>query len=200
MLRDPAERAYSHYKMEKEKRTLEMDFESAINQELMLLRHVGLSEAPPLPENATQSDLKIFVDRLASKHFQTPDMDQLEMDRAHNQVLLNLTKTNFLQRGMYSTQLERWLKYFPLGEQIMIIKFEDFQASPAKVYHEILDFLGAPSFDPEDYNKKWHTRGRARQKGVAVPPLSNETRMYLEKFYEPYNNELAALLGERLYD
>ena len=205
VLRDPIERAYSHFQMEREKLRIKDDFETAIHKEIDYMRQVGLSSAPRFPnEPMVASDLQHFVNQLAPSQFELPTqilVDLVASDNAHKQVLSNFTNANFLQRGMYAPQLQRWIKYFPLGDSLLVLKFEDLQAHPASIYEQILDFLGAPRFDlrPEDFAKAYRTRGQYRRKGMVHPPLSNETRQYLELFFQPYNKMLTTLLERQYY-
>lgn len=203
MLRDPIERAYSHYKMEREKKRVKgSSFDSIIHDEVDFLRKVGLSRAPVLPVNVSRDELENFARQLHPDQFELPSFSQKISDVAHREVIQNLSYTNFLQRGLYSVQLERWLKYFPLGESLMIVKFEEFQKNPAEVYERILNFVGVPMFrlQPKDFEKKYHTRGVLREKTMIHPPISNETRRYLQHFFQPYNNQLTKMLGKNLYE
>ena len=207
ILRDPIERAYSHYKMEREKLRIKVDFETAIRNEMAYMRKVGLSSAPLLPADQSMSDadLQHFVNQLEPTQFQIPSNVVLDtggvVEQAHKEVIANFTNTNFLQRGMFGPQLQRWLRYYSLGESLLVLKFEDLQAYPDRTYKQILDFLGAPRFDlqPDDFDKAYRTRGQYRRKGMIHPPLRNETRHYLELFFQPYNAMLESLLGRHYY-
>lgn len=96
--------------------------------------------------------------------------------------------TNYLQRGMYSNQLDIWMRYFPLGESLHVINYELFRSQPEQVYNKLLKFMVLPRFRPNfrDLNSK-----------VRVSPhLSEKTRKYLSAFFQPYNKLLADQLGE----
>lgn len=209
MLRDPIERAYSHYRMEREKLRVKEDFETAIRNEINYMRKVGLSAAPlpPLVDQATSStEEKDLISQLKATQFQIPSAILLDPegigDQAHGEVIANFTNTNFLQRGMYAPQLARWLRYFPLGESLLVLTFEELQAYPDRTYKQILDFLGAPRYDlhPDDFDKAYRTRGKYRRKGMIHPPIRNETRQYLELFFQPYNAQLETLLNKQYYE
>ena len=207
MLRDPIERAYSHYKMEREKLRVKVDFETAIRNEMAYMRKVGLSSAPLLPTDQPMSDAELqhFVSQLTPTQFQIPSNVVADAggarERAHKEVMANFTNTNFLQRGMFGPQLQRWLRYYVLDESLLVLTFEDLQAYPDRTYKQILDFLGAPRFDlqSDDFDKAYRTRGQYRRKGMIHPPLRNETRQYLELFFQPYNAMLESLLGRHYY-
>ena len=202
MLRDPIERAYSHYKMEREKKRIKQSFDEVVREEMLFLQKVKLIQAPIIPANATGSGFFEFMNKINADQFQPPLLSDEASDAAHKKVIQNLTHTNFLQRGMYSVQLKRWLRYFSLEDTILVIKFEDFQADPAKIYQEILDFIGIPMFNlsPKDFERTYRTRGVQREKVMVHLPISNETRQYLQEFFRPYNKQLSEQLGRDFYD
>jgi sulfotransferase family protein len=49
----------------------------------------------------------------------------------------------YRQVGQFGTQAQRLLESFP-QEQVKLISFDDFSASPQRVYDEVLEFLGVP--------------------------------------------------------
>jgi hypothetical protein len=49
----------------------------------------------------------------------------------------------YRQVGQFGTQMQRLLESFP-REQVKVILFEDFSASPQRVYDEVLEFLSVP--------------------------------------------------------
>lgn len=93
---------------------------------------------------------------------------------------------SYLSRGIYVEQIKNWLDYFP-REQLLILKSENFQASPGKVFSEVLDFLDISASaikeyeinNIEDYSK--------------MPP---EIEQQLTDYFKPYNQELSELLKE----
>jgi hypothetical protein len=88
-------------------------------------------------------------------------------------------------RGQYAEQLEQ-LDRLVGRDRIHVIDSGEFFASPARVYDQVLDFLGLPdaghpAFDPP------RTRSR--------PPMPDSVRKALEEHYRPYDERLAAWLG-----
>lgn len=60
----------------------------------------------------------------------------------------------YLERARYGDQLERWLAVFP-REQVRVIVFEDFIASPVDEFQKLLEFLGVePSYRPSDFGAR----------------------------------------------
>jgi Sulfotransferase domain len=49
----------------------------------------------------------------------------------------------YAQFGRFGTQTQRLLSTFP-GEQVKLISYDDFAASPQSVYRDVIDFLGLP--------------------------------------------------------
>ena len=97
-----------------------------------------------------------------------------------------------LYRGMYARHLKSWLKHFELGRNLLIVRYEQLQTNPASVFNKILDFVGAPSHVLADHHMEKRYGPKPAREDIV---LSNATRAYLERFYEPYQRELADLLG-----
>jgi Sulfotransferase domain len=204
ILRDPIERAFSHYKMEREKLRVKLNFTTIVNQEIARFQTLGLTHAPlitPGDDSSRQWLLSKDKDDDDNTLFSIPKMSHTAMIHLHYQLAKNYSDTNFLQRGMYAVQLPAWMKHFPLGESLLVLQLEDLQADPAKVYRRLLQFLGARHFElkDEDLLKTYRTRGQYRRKGMIHPPMANETRVFLQKFFRPYNELLSSLLGEDYY-
>lgn len=54
---------------------------------------------------------------------------------------------SYVARGMYASQLERWLEFFP-REQMLILPSEGLFADPAQTLHHLQDWLGLSSHTP----------------------------------------------------
>ena len=52
--------------------------------------------------------------------------------------------------GRFGTQIQRLLSIFPSG-QVKVILYDDFAASPQRVYDEVIDFLGVPHDNRTDF-------------------------------------------------
>jgi Sulfotransferase domain len=104
---------------------------------------------------------------------------------------------NLLYRGFYAEQLQHWIHHgYKLGENLLVIRYERLNEEPAVVFDEILDFLNVPRHDYQDdhFNKSYSP---SRHWGVRNDLFqSDATRQFLKDFYQPYNDELADLLGE----
>jgi len=96
---------------------------------------------------------------------------------------------SYIDRSLYVNKLKRWMKVFP-KEQFLILQSEKFFEDPSKVYNQVLKFLNLPKWDLVKYQKI----GTARYK---KPKLESNLRKQLVDFFEPYNQELIELVGQK---
>jgi hypothetical protein len=179
LLRNPVDRAFSHFRMELSPNSTQgRSFEDLIDDEIAKLRLFGLSNAPLRTADYTQDD----------PGFQIPHPAKKASEEKHWSRIFN---GNYLQRGMYMIQLNRWMRLFPLGESLIVLNYDRFKYEPTKIFSELLDFVGVPPFIPA---KGFATKHNAR--GPSQYPMSNATRKYLSAFFRPHNNMLADVLGE----
>ncbi len=150
LLRNPVDRAYSHYHHQVRLGLEELTFEQALDLEAERL--VGEFE-------------KLIAE---------PDA-----------YSFNYQNYSYCARGMYADQLERWFRYFP-REQFLIVASEQFYRAPASSFARVLDFLGAPRWEPPAY--------RVSNEG-AYEPMNPETRARLGEFFAPHNARLYELLN-----
>jgi len=104
-----------------------------------------------------------------------------------------------LTRGFYAEQLSMWMRHFELDKSLKVIQYERFLENRTAVLAEVLEFVGAPPIGLEDLDlEKSYSpeRAGAPYKGK-IPDTIHE---YLRRFYKPYNDELADLLGEEWRD
>ena len=113
LLRNPVERAYSHYQHMRNTARENLSFEEAIEAEPDRL--AGLEEV------------------LAQERLPITSGGQ----RPHH----NHRHRAYVSRGLYADQLERWFAYFP-REQFLVLRSEDFLARPAEGFAEVFAFLG----------------------------------------------------------
>ena len=199
MLRNPVDRAYSNYQMDKKLNKVSETFEELVRKEIQVMKKVKLT--------------KVSADKIENWDIQDTTMDQLfnnppsnmtqeELDHAHWSVYRQRHLRNYLQRGIYSDLLERWLKYFELGSTLMVINNERLHAEPRQVMKEVLRFLDSPKtdfFDDEKVSLVSTTPPGRKSMLLSVGgynPMANNTRHFLEKFYNPYNQQIVGILGE----
>jgi Sulfotransferase family len=182
ILRNPIDRAYSHHAMEYfSLRETETAFRDRINIELRNMREIGLSQAP-----------KITIQILDNpdEPFTIPPMNLTGDEALEKYFIRHPDVGGHLKRGMYSIPLKLWLKHFSRDE-LLVINYDDFEIKgPKHVYHRVLEFVGLPPHDITSGYEKMLERSKYST------PMNPMIRRYLEKFYEPYNAELATLLGD----
>jgi len=150
LLRNPINRAYSHYHHQRRKGRIAISFENAIYLE------------PDILKNRKEA---YFEDE--------------------NNSDLIYRRFSFLARSRYAEQLAVWYQYFS-KEQILIIKSEDYFLNPPVTFQQVFDFLGLSPF--EIVLKQEHEPSN-------YPPMKPETRLQLQEYFEPFNQQLYELVG-----
>jgi hypothetical protein len=126
LLRDPIERAYSHYQLMVRTGREKHSFADAIaleEERLAARKEMGVGEAQ-------------------GAHGDTGG-------RAHH----HHRHRAYFGRGLYAGQLERWLAHFP-REQLLVLRTEDMLERPGDVYAETLAFLGLRSWQPVGFEPR----------------------------------------------
>ena len=225
MLRNPVDRLFSHYTMRKLITRIQqpnggrsMRLERLLNSELKLMHQYNLSTAPFLPDPLRTHGNESQTQQVQNgdSRFVPPVIPMEEQDYLDSISFRGFgnhgENQRFLQRGMYAIQLSRWLNYYTLNVDLMVIQFEQFKATPQKVYKQVLNFLGVDSDDVSSfltqdefyamYRPEVHNMALAqlreeekRSETLLRESLSPSTRKYLYEFYHPYNQALANLLG-----
>ena len=184
ILRDPIERLYSSYKMAWQTsghRATYPAVEEVVSEEVQFLSWKGILQAP------------VF-------HNETHQWEKANFSMAKNAVS-NYAKIRpkkhlrgTVTRGFYSLSLRYYLEHFSLGESLLVIRYEDFLQRQGEVFSDLLKFVGGPphNFTPEQLRSDV----RPIAKKEWYPILTNETRAYLERVFQPFNEDLADLLGE----
>lgn len=93
----------------------------------------------------------------------------------------------FLRRGVYVDKLKPWFHIFP-GNQILIIKSEDFFDNPSNITNRVLDFLNLEALTSSiDYTP-------ANEHKVNYPKMDPNTRKKLINFFLEHNKRLYQFL------
>lgn len=180
LLRNPIDRAYSHYNMGGTYDSEVMDNSRQDNYTF---------------EETVQSNMDTM-----EKKGMLLEGGLLNPKWAMHESPFNVTQfyRNVVYRGFYANQIEFWLDYFPLGDKLMVVQYERFKKDKQAVIDEILEFVGASPYNYTDdvlhynYFRKNETR---IDKGI-----SDSLRNHLKKVYKPHNDRLADLLGEKWRD
>jgi hypothetical protein len=122
LLRDPVERAYSHYQLMRRKGWESLSFEEALEAER---------------ERVAGTEKYLMDER--------PQLDESgrPLHKRHKQFA-------YLERGLYAEQLERWFDHFP-REQLLVLRAEDLLESPKETYKQVLDFVGLRRWKPRRF-------------------------------------------------
>ncbi|CAG2197783.1 CHST15 [Mytilus edulis] len=98
--------------------------------------------------------------------------------------------------GFYAVYLKEWLKLFP-KEQILVLKTEDYAENIKGTLKQIFKFLQLEKLPEIDLDrivqkeKAYKTTLKKKQ-----GPMHKQTKDLLNKFYKPYNEDLALLLND----
>ena len=114
ILRDPVERAYSHFQMMRRSSREDLSFEEALAAE---------------PE------------RLASEDELEAGTTRFRIGTGERRKHYHHRHHSYFARGLYAEQLERWLAHFP-REQLLVLTVEDLSADGPETIRRVLDFLG----------------------------------------------------------
>ena len=102
-----------------------------------------------------------------------------------------VNRHGYVTRGMYLKYIKRWHQYFS-PEQLLVVRFEDFVASPQAAVDEVCDFLGTPRHAVPTARHNISRGGHQMAPGTRA--------RLIEVFYEP-NRQLAEYLGwDRAWD
>jgi Sulfotransferase domain len=122
LLRNPIDRAYSHYRHEvtKVRRNNRLIIEPLAFEDALELEELRLRG---------ESEKMLQDDRYSS---------------------FNHQHFSYLSRGVYADQLARWFEFFS-KEQMLVLKSEDFFERTPEVFKRTLSFLGLPDWTPEEW-------------------------------------------------
>jgi hypothetical protein len=95
---------------------------------------------------------------------------------------------SYIRRGCYAEQLENWYQHFP-KDQIMVIQSEKFYENPAPYFKEVVNFVGLNPWAPEKF--------KVFNAGGEYDKMSDTLRRKLLDYYQPHNEKLFQLIGQR---
>ena len=200
LLRNPVDRAYSHFAMSKraglEK---ECSFDEIVRKEMDEIPELlAAHERGFLDKDGDAKSCYSAVDgsplRVA-KHARGWPERKLRDDLD----LRDFYYKSYVFRSIYYDQLHRWLRLFP-RQQLMIIESGRLFESAADTMHAVAEFLGLESFEfraADQLQRGWDAgAGDAFQLPRDYPALDDVTRRALADFFEPYNRRLYRLIDE----
>ena len=95
---------------------------------------------------------------------------------------------SYVTRGIYAPQLERWWRFVP-REQTLVLRSEDLFEQPAAVFARVQAFIGLPPWERPSYDSF---------NGMASGAMSDTTRALLTDRFRPHNQRLEELLERPL--
>jgi len=110
-----------------------------------------------------------------------------ELKTITQQRQVKFNHLSYLRRAMYIYEISRWMKIFP-KEQFLILKSEDFFATPGSITKQVFQFLGVEPYQLQDYPK---------QNSGNYPPISQSMRRILSDYFRPYNQQLEEYLDRK---
>ena len=98
-----------------------------------------------------------------------------------------------IRTGMYGIYAREWLKVFP-RENILFIKMEEYGADIIKALNQqIFPFLDIHQLDKQHIQTISDRKPSFQRK---YPPMLSTTKVLLDQFYKPFNQDLAGLLSD----
>jgi hypothetical protein len=194
VLRDPVERAYSHYKHVVEEHQLsgksEKHFRKLYQQEMKMIKTCSkfLNNWVEF-HDCMNNEIKLF------QKSHVVDMDEEE---AVNIISLNPWSLSILSRGLYSKQIKYLLSLFD-NSNIMFIKSETLFSNPLVIMKRLESFLDISDFKWTDLdtNFKFTQQTLTKSKhNEGTNDLSMETKTELQSFFREFNEELYEVLGK----
>ncbi len=201
LLRNPADRAYSHFMMQK-RAGLEKgcSFEEIVRGEMddsaeLLAAHERgfLNMEGDVKSCYSRKDGTCV--RVAKRKHGSPQKKRIR----HDLDLRDYYFRSYVFRSLYHDQVHRWLRMFP-REQIVIIQSESFFENPVDTMNGVANFLGLEPFEfqaAEQLKRSWDAgAGNAAERPQDYPAMDETTRHLLTDFFEPYNRQLYRLIDK----
>lgn len=114
-----------------------------------------------------------------------------EPQRIAQPLSIEARRSSYVDRGLYSAQLERVFKFFP-REQVKIVKFEEFRDRKQETLDRIFDFLSVKRLRV--------TRDKDRNVVPYERGMTPEERKYLLEVFSAEIAKLEQMLGWNLAD
>jgi len=166
LLRNPVDRAISHYHHNVLSGIEPLSFEEAINQEPSRINK-SFEEIKNDKHNYDDNTASYFYRLLSFKP-------------------KNYFKFSYLASGKYYEHIKNWTEVFP-ENQLLILKSEEFFKDPKSYFKQVQEFLDLPYFDLGKYNRHFE---------ITYPPISDNLRESLIKYFRPHNKKLYKFLNK----
>jgi len=180
LLRNPVDRAYSQYIMQKVERSKGFldgkSFEHYVEEDMSKLKAAGA--------------IREWKDEDDFRSFSGSQEEMIAWETYVDSVDSHVDK-RYIGRGLYALQLRHWFNAMDTfgkpRSDLLVLHSDDMKDNTGQMYRKILKFLGIREGELTNYS--------IHHKGQYDAPLSSEMRSRLEAFYEPYNRQLYDMLG-----
>ena len=202
-------------------------FEETLALDLAVLRRRNFTvpNDEPFPRIELDRTIQLYANTTNNDTARQLQEAQLELRRRFQSR--HWQKQNYIYRSLYVDQLKPWLERYQLGHNLFLLRYERLNADPETVLREILEFLQIPDHDfqaealaksyspnyqflqvQEKKNKKSNTNAELMPHDLGsnnnsssnhVLVLRNETRDFLRRLFQPYNDQLAELLEDDVW-
>ena len=200
LLRNPVDRAYSHFMMAKnaglEK---ECTFEEIVRREMDEIPELLAAHERGFHDGG--GDSKSWYSTVDGTPINVVKHERGWPERTlrFRSDLRDFYYQSYVFRSLYHDQVHRWLRMFP-RDQLMIIQSERFFEDEAGTMNEAAEFLGLEPFDfrsTEQLQRRWDAgANNVHELPQAYSPMDDATRKLLADFFEPFNQQLYRLVGE----
>jgi hypothetical protein len=200
MLRNPIDRAYSHYVMSRRSGLEEhQSFDDIVAREIeqapaLLDAHDRGFHDPGGALAACCSD-----EQGRPLYFQLHNRNWTQRPLLRDNDLQSFYFTSYVFRSIYHPQLARWLTLYPRS-QVLVMQAEKFFRTPADHMAQAAAFMGLAEHDfASSAELKRAYAGSAAGDWAPpekYPPMKKTTRRLLRDFFAPYNQKLYTLINE----
>ena len=202
MLRDPVDRAYSHFQFQRklyEKNTVQaskcpnrvsdLNFKQYLSEEFSVLNACNMSRWNP------ESPHWLYSETMPSNCTTWTCFDPADLSSCQScfQVpQVTVTKSlslGYMSHGIYVTHIEYYLRFFPI-DNFLFVRFEDLEEKgETVVLNEIAEWMGLQSLPEES----WGNIQPINQNDY--PPMEPDEETFLRQFFEKPNQRLYELIG-----
>lgn len=95
--------------------------------------------------------------------------------------------------SIYYIHIVKFLQFFP-REQFLFLRTEDMPKEPVKVMNQITNFLNIEPYAP--FKARDLLERKANRQKAAIEGMRDDTRLFLQNFFAPFNRKLASLLKD----
>jgi hypothetical protein len=198
LLRNPIDRAYSHFIMSQRQgmepiRTFHEIVEKEIEEISTLLDAHQRGFLDPDYRTSAHRSTPEGIPISVAEHNATWTQHRLLTDKE----LFRFYGTSYVFRSIYHDQVWRWLQLFPQN-QIKIIESERLFNERKEIMSEVIDFLNLQPFEfnSDQLQHTWGGGASNYKKPGSYAPMKEKTKILLGDFFSPYNESLFNLIEE----